>query len=412
VTGSCTPVLTGSGDSYSDYLTVTCTFDNVPVNSYTVAVTVASGYYAGYAEDVIVVYDPSLGFTTGGGWFYWPGSASPDTGYPGDRTNFGYTMRYNRPRTSIQGNLLLIRHMPDGNIYRLKSNALEGLSLGDTGSFGWASFTGKGTYLEPGWVDPLGNHSFLFYVEDHNEPGNGIDRVWVEVRNGDGIVIPASSMARPASVNAVQLAGGNIVVPHSGGTANQPPTANFSYQTSDLTANFTDLSSDPGGSVVAWAWNFGDGSTSSSKNPSHTYAAGGTFSVQLTVTDNEGATASTTKQLTVSGGGAASQMYIGDLQAASVMNGSNKWNAEVTILVLSDAGTPVAGATVTGSWSAGSSGSGSCTTGALGTCKITKTRINLGVSSVTFTVTNVTHPTLAYNPLLNVETSIVVTRPN
>ena len=49
-------------------------------------------------------------------------------------------------------------------------------------------------------------------------------------------------------------------------------------------------SSDPGGSITSYAWNFGDGNTGSGVTPSHTYAAAGLYNVSLTVTDNCGAT--------------------------------------------------------------------------------------------------------------------------
>jgi subtilisin family serine protease len=206
--GACTPSgLTGTG--YGQVLTVVCTFDDVPVNVYSTDVTVTGGYYSGAADDVVTVFDPSLGFTSGGGWFYWPGT--------NERTNFGYTMKYNRNATRLQGSLLMIRHLPDGTKYRVKSNALYGLALGEGGSFQWASFNGKATYQEPGWLEPMGNHEFVVYVEDHGEPGTDVDRFWIEVQDKDGAVVPVSSMAGPASSGAQFLRGGNILVPHQNG---------------------------------------------------------------------------------------------------------------------------------------------------------------------------------------------------
>ena len=216
------PAATG----YDAALPVSCTFTDVPVNTYTVSVEVDGGYYTGGAEDVVTVYDPSLGFTTGGGWFYWPGTADSDSGYLGDRTNFGYTMKYNKKATSVKGSLLMIRHLPDGSIYRIKSNALDGLALGDDPSvpMGWATFSGKATYLDPTMVDPVGNHRFVVYVEDRDEPGTGVDRFWIEVHDKDGQIIDGSSFPRDAADHAVELAGGNIVAPHETGGI-RPPRA-------------------------------------------------------------------------------------------------------------------------------------------------------------------------------------------
>lgn len=56
-------------------------------------------------------------------------------------------------------------------------------------------------------------------------------------------------------------------------------------------------------SIISWLWNFGDGATSSSQNPSHTYSSGGVYTVSLTV--NNGTTSDTetkTGYITVTGG--------------------------------------------------------------------------------------------------------------
>ena len=77
---------------------------------------------------------------------------------------------------------------------------------------------------------------------------------------------------------------------HIGAPANSPPVANFGFVTNLLAVNFTDGSTDINGNatIVSHAWTFGDGSTSTATNPTHTYAATGTYNVSETVTDNGG----------------------------------------------------------------------------------------------------------------------------
>lgn len=57
-----------------------------------------------------------------------------------------------------------------------------------------------------------------------------------------------------------------------------------------LKVKFTDTSSDPGGSIVSWDWDFDDGETSDLQNPSHIFDDVGTYRVRLTVTDDDGLT--------------------------------------------------------------------------------------------------------------------------
>ena len=62
-------------------------------------------------------------------------------------------------------------------------------------------------------------------------------------------------------------------------------------QFSDSTTSF--------GQIVGWDWDFGDGTTSSIQNPSHTFATNGVYDVQLVVTDASGCQDSLTDQVTV-----------------------------------------------------------------------------------------------------------------
>ncbi len=83
-------------------------------------------------------------------------------------------------------------------------------------------------------------------------------------------------------------------VPDPSVSVNQPPTADFSISPANGTAPLQVMldgsgSFDPDGSIVAYTWNFGDGSPEQSgQNVSHTFVATGILTVRLTVTDNLG----------------------------------------------------------------------------------------------------------------------------
>jgi len=91
------------------------------------------------------------------------------------------------------------------------------------------------------------------------------------------------------------------------GGGNEDPVASFIYdKSSDLapeTVNFDATAShDPDGNIVDYAWDFGDAETGAGDIASHYYATAGPFTVTLTVTDNEGATGSTTDTVTFAEG--------------------------------------------------------------------------------------------------------------
>jgi len=71
---------------------------------------------------------------------------------------------------------------------------------------------------------------------------------------------------------------------------NQPPIASFDFVTTGLSVALTDTSVDNDGTVVAWAWDFGDGATSEEQSPTHVFATAGSYIIVLTVTDDDGDT--------------------------------------------------------------------------------------------------------------------------
>lgn len=72
--------------------------------------------------------------------------------------------------------------------------------------------------------------------------------------------------------------------------ANQAPRASFSASCVDLACSFSNASVDPDGIIVRHSWQFSDGTSSTEEHPKRSFAAAGTYRVELTVTDDAGAT--------------------------------------------------------------------------------------------------------------------------
>lgn len=150
-----------------------------------------------------------------------------------------------------------------------------------TASFNDASVDNDGTISTWSWNFGDGSSSNA-QNPSHTYAADGTYTVTLTVTDNDGAT---NSTSRSVSVSAP--------------VANQAPNASFTFNTNDLAASFNDGSSDSDGSLVAWSWNFGDGTTSGAQNPNHTYAADGTYTVTLTVTDNDGAVDTFSAQVSV-----------------------------------------------------------------------------------------------------------------
>jgi PKD repeat protein len=100
----------------------------------------------------------------------------------------------------------------------------------------------------------------------------------------------------------------NLFTPDGGGRdvfagGSAPPTASFTATpgsgTAPLDVSFNATASDPDGSIVSYAWSFGDGASGSGASVTHRYAAAGNYTVTLTVTDDSGTTATATRSIAV-----------------------------------------------------------------------------------------------------------------
>lgn len=135
-----------------------------------------------------------------------------------------------------------------------------------------------------------GRTRHLYYAGNNQEfsaTSNPPSDYWDGSASGLGLYdISASGSTMTASMSPVS-------------TGTQDPVASFTFSVNDLVVDFTSTSVDPDGSISSYNWSFGDGASAINQNPSHTYGSPGTYTVTLTVTDNDGLTDSTSQQITV-----------------------------------------------------------------------------------------------------------------
>jgi hypothetical protein len=186
--GGSSPTCNNTGSVSGSTLTVNCTFTNVPVGVYEVNIIVGGDYYTGGGSTVLTVYDPSLGFVSGGGWI-----VNPITGYRG---NFGVNVKYLK-NGKAQGQIMYIEHRPTGDL-KVKSNAMQNVAI--VGNE--AQVTAKANYGE------VGNYVIIARVIDNGDPGK-TDKFGLKLLEPSGrVVSDLNFLADP-----VLLGGGNNQVP-------------------------------------------------------------------------------------------------------------------------------------------------------------------------------------------------------
>jgi hypothetical protein len=151
------------------------------------------GKKASKIYEYVVVYDPSAGFVTGGGWIISPaGAYRPDPTLTG-KANFGFVSKYQKGKTVPQGHTEFQFHAASFNFSSTNYEWL--LVSGDTK----AQFKGTGT------VNGMGNYGFLVTVTDGLKTGTDQFRIkiWDKDKN-DAIVYDNNT--------ETIISGGSIVI--------------------------------------------------------------------------------------------------------------------------------------------------------------------------------------------------------
>ncbi|MDP9353014.1 MAG: PKD domain-containing protein, partial [Chloroflexota bacterium] len=176
---------------------------------------------------------------------------------------------------------------------------VDGVSAGTGASFAYNSTSTN-----------VGLHVVEARVGDDHALGGEVRRKWgvavlVPDADADGYRANADCDDSDASINPGQteiIGNGkdddcNPATPDAG----TPPAAKFTAAPTVAivgeAVQFTDGSTDLDSQIVAWAWEFGDGGTSTLQSPSHTYNTAGSYTVKLTVTDEHGNASSATKAI-------------------------------------------------------------------------------------------------------------------
>jgi PKD repeat protein len=170
-------------------------------------------------------------------------------------------------------------------------------------------------------ADPDGTiESYTWSFGDDTSPGVGVTANHVYAASGTFSVTLTVTDDRGATTSTTQ----DVTVT----TPNTTPTAGFAPSCAGLDCTFDSSSSiDPDGTIVSYAWSFGDGGSSTDAAPSHSYDEAGTYDVSLTVVDDRGASNTKTTGVTVVDPDATAT--VGFRAAASV--NSNSTSSTVTV---------------------------------------------------------------------------------
>jgi N-acetylneuraminic acid mutarotase len=175
---------------------------------YTLGAAVSDGSLTGTRSSeldipsYIVVYDPSAGFVTGGGWITSPAGAYPANPALTGKASFGFVSKYKKGKTIPEGNTEFQFHEATFNF---SSSTYEWLVLAGA----------KAQYKGVGTVNGGGSYGFLLTAIDGDlAGGGGADRFRIKIwEQATGAVVYDNKMGSlEDSSDATVLGGGSIVI--------------------------------------------------------------------------------------------------------------------------------------------------------------------------------------------------------
>ncbi|HPG12159.1 MAG TPA: PKD domain-containing protein, partial [Chitinophagaceae bacterium] len=267
-------VQTASGCSSIAFTTQVTVFDN-PTSDFSIPTTVCLPSGAAQFNDLSTA--PAGGSVAAWQWNF--GDGSPVSNIQNPLHNYSGTGPYNVTLqvTSDQG-CVDTKVLPINTIYaepQAQFNSLPEVCVGSL--IGFSDMSSAPGSSVTGWSWDFGDGSPVSTSQNpshiYNLPGTYTISLTIQSASG--------CQSQPYTSQVI---------------VNHIPTADFSIASVVCVpageAQFNDLSSVPAGSTIStWNWDFGDGSTSTTQNPTHIYASTGSYTVTLNVVTDKGCAA-------------------------------------------------------------------------------------------------------------------------
>ena len=201
--GDGTPVISYSSES--ETTTESHTYSESGV--YTVTLTIEDCCDRSYSREFryVVVYDPTAGFVTGGGWINSPAGAYASNLSLTGKANFGFVSKYKKGQTTPTGNTEFQFKAGDLNFH--------------SDSYDWLVIAGhKAMYKGTGTINGAGNYGFMLSAIDENlTPSTDVDMFRIKIwdKGTDNVIYDNQSGENDDADPTTEIGGGQIVI-HKG----------------------------------------------------------------------------------------------------------------------------------------------------------------------------------------------------